>query len=176
MTAPGDWRVLQALQAVAQARACRWTCARTGTSSAPCASSPTRHAAASALRMEYFYREHAPAPPRADGRCSGTQPAGGQWNFDADNREAFGPQGPGFLPPPRRVRARCHHPRGDRAGAHALRRSPGRLDAFAWPVTRAQALQALQAFIDQRLPHFGRWQDAMWPGEPWLYHAHLAAR
>jgi deoxyribodipyrimidine photolyase-related protein len=52
---------------------------------------------------------------------------------------------------------------------------PGRLDSFAWPVTRAQALQALQAFVQQRLPLFGRYQDAMWPGDPWLYHAHLSA-
>ena len=52
---------------------------------------------------------------------------------------------------------------------------PGRLDDFAWPVTRAQALVALQRFIGERLPLFGRHQDAMWPGEPWLYHAHLGA-
>ena len=25
------------------------------------------------------------------------------------------------------------------------------------------------------LPLFGRYQDAMWPGNPWLYHAHLSA-
>ena len=33
----------------------------------------------------------------------------------------------------------------------------------------------LQSFIDERLEHFGRWQDAMWGGQPWLYHAHIAA-
>jgi deoxyribodipyrimidine photolyase-related protein len=40
---PGDWRVLQALQAAAPSMACRWNCARTATSTArprlraPCA-------------------------------------------------------------------------------------------------------------------------------------------
>ena len=52
---------------------------------------------------------------------------------------------------------------------------PGALEDFGWPVTRAQALQALAQFVAQRLPLFGRYQDAMWPGEPWLYHAHLSA-
>ena len=52
---------------------------------------------------------------------------------------------------------------------------PGSLDAFAWPVTRAQALEALTCFVRERLPSFGRYQDAMWPGQPWLYHAHLSA-
>jgi deoxyribodipyrimidine photolyase-related protein len=42
-------------------------------------------------------------------------------------------------------------------------------------VTLAQALQALQAFVRERLPLFGRYQDAMWPGDPWLYHAQLSA-
>jgi len=52
---------------------------------------------------------------------------------------------------------------------------PGTLDQFGWPVTREQALQALDVFIEQRLPNFGRYQDAMWPGEPWLYHSHLSS-
>ena len=42
-------------------------------------------------------------------------------------------------------------------------------------MTRSQALQSLHAFITERLPLFGRYQDAMWPGDPWLYHAHLSA-
>ncbi|MFN3595636.1 MAG: cryptochrome/photolyase family protein, partial [Thiobacillaceae bacterium] len=52
---------------------------------------------------------------------------------------------------------------------------PGSLDSFAWPVTRAQALRALDTFVDERLESFGRFQDAMWPGQPWLYHSHLSA-
>lgn len=52
---------------------------------------------------------------------------------------------------------------------------PGTLGNFAWPVTHAQALLSLQAFIAERLPLFGRYQDAIWPGQPWLYHAHLSA-
>jgi deoxyribodipyrimidine photolyase-related protein len=52
---------------------------------------------------------------------------------------------------------------------------PGTLESFAWPVTREQALQALALFIQQRLPLFGRYEDALWPGEPWLYHSHLSA-
>ncbi len=31
---------------------------------------------------------------------------------------------------------------------------PGRLDTFAWPVSRAQALESLTLFIDERLPWF----------------------
>jgi deoxyribodipyrimidine photolyase-related protein len=124
------------------------------------------------LRMEYFYREQR----RAHGvLMEGGEPAGGAWNFDADNRNAFGPQGPGFLPQPTRF-----EPDDITQAVLALVRQrfashPGRLNSFGWPVTRAQALQALAVFIEERLPLFGHWQDAMWPGEPWLYHAHLAA-
>jgi deoxyribodipyrimidine photolyase-related protein len=52
---------------------------------------------------------------------------------------------------------------------------PGKLDSFGWPVNRTQALEALQRFVDERLALFGRYEDAMWPGEPWLYHSHLSS-
>ena len=102
-------------------------------------------------------------------------PIGGQWNFDADNREAFGVAGPGAVPP------RCtFEPDAVTREVIALveqrfPQHPGRLDSFAWPVTRAQALQSLHAFVQARLPLFGRYQDAMWPGDAWLYQAHLSA-
>ncbi|QAZ41042.1 cryptochrome/photolyase family protein [Methylibium sp. Pch-M] len=172
MTAPGDWRVLQAIKCVAQAQGL------------PLEIREDRHFYGSvrefaahargrkALRMEYFYRE---MRKRHGVLMHGDEPEGGQWNFDAENREAFGAAGPGAVPPravfepdalTREVIALVEK----RFGTH-----PGRLDGFAWPVTRAQALVALQRFITERLPLFGHYQDAMWPGEPWLYHAHLAA-
>jgi deoxyribodipyrimidine photolyase-related protein len=125
--------------------------------------------------MEYFYREQRRRhsvlmDPQNEGA-----PLGGKWNFDVENREAFGAAGPGEVPP------RCaFKPDAVTRKVIALveglfPQHPGRLESFAWPVTRAQALQSLRAFVKERLPQFGRYQDAMWPGDPWLYHSHLSA-
>ena len=175
MTAPGDWRVLQAIQAVAQA------------CGLPLEIREDRHFFVSvrefaahargrkSLRMEYFYREQRQRHGVLMDAQRKDAPIGGQWNFDADNREAFPAAGPGTVP------ARCiHEPDAVTREVIALVQSrfashPGRLASFAWPVTRAQALQSLQSFINERLPLFGRYQDAMWPGDPWLFHAHLSA-
>ena len=184
MTAPGDWRVLKAIQAAAQAVALPLEIREDrhfyGSVRAFAAHAKGRKA----LRMEFFYREqrrrHGVLVQRgaqADGpdEGAGGEPVGGQWNFDADNREAFGAAGPGTVPPrstfePDDITREVIALVADRFATH-----PGQLAGFAWPVTRAQALQALQAFIDERLPLFGRYQDAMWPGDPWLYHSHLSA-
>jgi len=172
MTAPGDWRVLQAIKDVAQAHGL------------PLEIREDRHFYGSvrefaahargrkSLRMEYFYRE---MRKRHGVLMQGEQPEGGQWNFDADNREAFGAAGPGSVPP-RAVFEPDAMTREVIALVEArLADHPGRLDDFAWPVSREQALVALQRFVTERLPLFGRYQDAMWPGEPWLHHAHLSA-
>ena len=172
MTAPGDWRVLQAIKSAARSRDVsldirvdrHFFCS-------------VREFAAHArgrqlLRMEYFYRD---MRKRHDILMQGGQPEGGQWNFDEDNRGTFGREGPGSVP----ARA-AFEPDAITREVIALVQArfsthPGGLDGFAWPVTREQALLALQRFITERLPCFGRFQDAMWPGEPWLYHAHLSA-
>jgi deoxyribodipyrimidine photolyase-related protein len=109
------------------------------------------------------------------GGADGSEPEGGQWNFYADTREAFGAAGPGVLTSraafaPDSITREVIALVEERFATH-----PGRLDSFAWPVTREQALVSLQRFVAERLPLFGRYQDAMWPGEPWLYHSHLAA-
>jgi deoxyribodipyrimidine photolyase-related protein len=172
LTMPGDWRVLQAIQAVAQIHALPLEI-REDRHFFVSVSEFTAHAKGrKSLRMEYFYREQR---RRQNILMQTDQPVGGQWNFDADNREAFGVAGPGAVPPraafaPDAITLEVIAQVEARFAAH-----PGQLDSFAWPVTRAQALQSLQAFIEERLMLFGRYQDAIWPGDPWLYHSHLSA-
>jgi deoxyribodipyrimidine photolyase-related protein len=172
MTTPGDWRLLQAIKALAQAKALPLDIHEDRHFFCTIADFAAHAKGRKSLRMEYFYREQR---KRHQVLMQGDEPVGGQWNFDADNREAFGAAGPGAVPP-RAVFEPDLLTREVIALVNArFTRHPGRLDSFAWPVTRAQALQSLQAFISERLPLFGRYQDAMWPGDPWLYHAHLSA-
>jgi deoxyribodipyrimidine photolyase-related protein len=166
ITEPGEWRVLTAIQA--------WDLAL------PCAveirpddrffASPARFDAwaegRKGLRMEFFYREMR----RETGLLMTPDgPAGGQWNFDQDNRKAL-PKG--VSPPPLPVFA------PDEVTREVIELVRGRfadhfgdLEPFAWAVTRSQALEALEAFITERLARFGDYQDAMKSGEPFLFHA-----
>ena len=172
MTAPGDWRVLQAIQATAKAQQKPLMLCDDLSFFTTVRDFAAHAKGRKQLRMEYWYRE---LRVRHQVLMDGEQPLGGQWNFDADNREAFGKEGPPPIPAPARFEPN-ETTRGvlqlvaERFAAH-----PGSLDSFAWPVTREQALQSLKRFIRERLPHFGRWQDAMWTGEVWLFHSHLAA-
>lgn len=120
-------------------------------------------------RMEYFYREMR----RQSGiLMEGDAPIGGQWNFDSDNRKPL-PKG-AILP----TRLRFDPDETTRAVmaevAQRFGTSFGDLEPFGWPVTRDQALQALDHFITVALPHFGDVQDAMKAGEDFLYHSLLS--
>jgi deoxyribodipyrimidine photolyase-related protein len=171
LTAPGDWRVLQSLRATAAEHQLPLEL-RDDTHFFSTVREFAAHAGGrKQLRLEYWYRE---LRQKHGILMEGTAPAGGQWNFDADNRASFGRTGPQDLPPLTRFA-----PDAITQEVLALVRSrfashPGHLNSFGWPVNRAQALAALQAFIAQRLPLFGRYEDAMWSGEAWLYHSHLS--
>lgn len=172
MTAPGDWRVLQAIRAVAVA------------AGLPLDLRDDRHFFTTVrdfaahikgrkqLRLEYWYRE---LRQKNSILMAGEQPEGGQWNFDADNRESFGKAGPVNVPPPTRFEADAITQEVITLVNARFATHPGTLATFGWPVTRAQALEAMHAFISQRLPLFGQYEDAMWSGEPWLYHSHLSS-
>ncbi|MEQ7873104.1 cryptochrome/photolyase family protein [Sphingomonas sp. ASV193] len=118
------------------------------------------------LRMEYFYREMR----RKSGLLmDGDKPEGGRWNYDAENRGAAKP-GTRFPDRPRfqkdKVTRAVLELVAERFGDHF-----GSLEDFDWPVTEAQANQALDDFLTHRLPHFGDTQDAMLKGEPFMNHA-----
>jgi deoxyribodipyrimidine photolyase-related protein len=120
-------------------------------------------------RMEFFYRE---MRRRTGILMDGEEPAGGRWNFDAENRKRL-PKG--MRSPPRPVferdaiTSRVLDLVASRFADHF-----GDLDAFDWPVTRREALSALDWFIAQALPRFGDYQDAMAEDDPRLFHALLS--
>ncbi|MBM3406241.1 MAG: cryptochrome/photolyase family protein [Betaproteobacteria bacterium] len=175
---PGDWRVDQSL---------REACAR---ENVPIEVRVDRHflctretferhaAGRKQLRLEYFYREmrrrHDVLMVDDASSADGRGPAGGQWNFDADNRESFGAEGPGALPSPRRFAPDAITREVIALVESRFASHPGHLSDFGWPVSRAQALEALDDFIAHRLIGFGRWQDAIWAGEAFLYHSLLS--
>jgi deoxyribodipyrimidine photolyase-related protein len=169
---PGDHRVLASIRAVASDAKVPLTVLED--SHFLCSLSDFRQHARGRkqLRMEYFYRD---MRKRHNVLMDGLQPAGGEWNYDTENRKSFGAAGPPFLPP-----AAAFPP--DEVTAQVLQlveqtfpHHPGNLRSFSWPVNRQQALTALDDFIAHRLPFFGDYQDAMWTAEPFLFHSRLAS-
>ncbi len=172
MTAPGDWRVWQQIKSAVEAAGLVLQICEDRHFFTTVQEFAAHAKGRKALRLEYFYRE---LRQRYNILMQDGEPVGGQWNFDADNRQAFGSKGPGVLPKramfaPDAITRDVMALVNERFAQH-----PGTLESFAWPVTREHAQQALQRFVDERLALFGRFEDAMWPGEPWLYHSHLSA-
>jgi deoxyribodipyrimidine photolyase-related protein len=168
---PGDKRVLAQLQEV---------CARSGTPLTVLDddhffSTPEQFRQHSkgrkTLRLEYFYRE---LRRRHNVLMTDGQPIGGQWNFDAENRESFGPAGPPEIPPVQRFAPDEIVSQVSDLVEQRYPHHPGQTKNFALPVTRDQALVLLDEFIALRLPRFGEFQDAMWQGEFFLYHSRLS--
>jgi len=170
---PGDWRVQQSLEAAAAAVRLPLETRTDRHFFATLAEFNAHAKGRKQLRLEYYYRElrrqHGVLLDAKGG------PEGGDWNYDAENRGAFGRSGPPAHAAPvtfapdaltREVIALVHA----RFAAH-----PGDLAAFDWPVTPADAERALDDFIAHRLPRFGEFQDAMWHDEPWLFHSRIAA-
>ena len=111
------------------------------------------------FRMEDFYRDQR---RRFSVMMVGTDPVGGRWNFDADNRESP-PKGVNTLevPPP-------YRPAEDGIDAGVRRDLDGMgIDTVGadgprlFAVTPTEAGEALSQFIGHRLALFGRYEDAI---------------
>jgi deoxyribodipyrimidine photolyase-related protein len=102
------------------------------------------------------------------------KPEGGKWNYDAENRKRY--DGTVKIPPrPRFTR------QADADEIATLIRTLeiptiGTLapNSFNWPVTRDESLKALEHFVANLLPHFGRYQDALDTNDPFLFHSLLS--
>jgi deoxyribodipyrimidine photolyase-related protein len=165
-TEPGEWRVFELM------RSWQEMLATTVAIRADTRFFATRQRFASwadgrnQLRMEFFYRE---LRSETGILMENGIPAGGQWNFDHDNRKALPKNHP--LPHRRRfepdaITREVMALVADRFADHF-----GDLEPFGWAVTREGALEALDHFSEVCLPHFGDYQDAMKQGNALLYHS-----
>ncbi len=103
------------------------------------------------------------------------RPVGGKWNYDSANRESFGRQGPPEIKAPREFRWDDTTRAVARLVDESFPDSPGRTEGFALPVTAREARAALRDFVEHRLSGFGRYQDAMVTGHPFLNHSRLSS-
>ena len=99
-------------------------------------------------------------------------PVGGEWNYDDQNQE--------FPPDDWTAPSVPDHEHSDTTTETARWVEEefdtwGSSDEFPWPVTRKQACEQLDHFLDERLPTFGPYQDAM-RGDEWaMAHALLGS-
>ncbi|WP_423707813.1 cryptochrome/photolyase family protein [Undibacterium sp. WLX3042] len=100
------------------------------------------------------------------------EPLGGQWNYDHDNRKPWR----GTPPEPQDTRTLHDHSDLWQTIVDAGVKSFGNPQAkqLAWPLNRQEALQQLDAFIDNALPQFGDFQDAMSVKSWRLFHSLLS--
>ncbi len=121
------------------------------------------------LRMEHFYR----VMRRQTGwLMEEGEPAGGRWNYDAENRRRLPDDAvPADLPAavPDKITMEVISLVGEEFPDHF-----GDLEPFRWEVTRDGALRKLDNFIQKRLAGFGKYQDAMSTRGDFLFHSVLA--
>lgn len=169
VTEPGEWRVLDAVRTwsvlfglpVDVRPDTRFIASRS--------EFDTWAAGRSTLRMEYFYREMR----RKTGLLmDGSKPAGGQWNFDAENRKPA--TGRLLMPRPHHVAPDAVTQEVIDLVATRFADNFGDLEPFWFATTRAGAETARDHFLGTALADFGDYQDAMLTGERFLYHAVLS--
>ncbi|ELZ91340.1 cryptochrome/photolyase-related protein Phr3 [Haloferax mucosum ATCC BAA-1512] len=125
---------------------------------------------AKSYRQEHWYRH----VRRETGiLMDGDEPAGGEWNYDDQNQETppedWTPPAVPMFDPDELTRETIEFVRERYPDAW------GSADEFRWPVTRVEARQALDHFVEVRLAEFGPYQDAMLDGEWTLCHSLLSA-
>ena len=99
------------------------------------------------------------------------KPIGGKWSFDPANRKKI----------PRNMKTpSVKFPKPGKRVQNAVRRinrefpgNPGKAEDFPYPVTRKQALNMFDDFLENRVALFGDYQDAIRKEDPFLFHSLL---
>ncbi|MEM9568601.1 MAG: cryptochrome/photolyase family protein [Cyanobacteria bacterium P01_E01_bin.34] len=121
------------------------------------------------LLLETFYRQ---SRKRFGVLMNGDEPEGGQWNFDKSNRKPpkgkLNPPDPLLFEPDDITQEVMARVESDDISTY------GDIELFGWAVTRQQALQVLDNFIECRLATFGPYQDAMVTGQDTMWHSLLS--
>ncbi|WP_019506534.1 cryptochrome/photolyase family protein [Pleurocapsa sp. PCC 7319] len=118
------------------------------------------------LLMEDFYRE---GRKRFNILMDGKKPLGGKWNYDKDNRKPpkknLSTPSPLTFEPDAITQEVIDWIKQEKFSDY------GRIEPFNWAVTRQQAQQVLTYFVQECLPQFGTYQDAMVTGEYTMWHS-----
>lgn len=119
--------------------------------------------------MESFYRD---MRKRLNILMEGSEPMGGKWNFDHENRKPYDKKVP--LPNISIKQKNIHKLKEeiDKAGIKYF----GNIDVehFHWATTREECLEELTLFLTQRLAYFGTYEDAMIVEHTLLFHSKLS--
>jgi len=97
-------------------------------------------------------------------------PVGEKWSFDHENRKRF----PKNMEAPEIPAIDYHEDIFGNYKNHILSRyslNPGGMDTFNYPVTRKQAFDSFNLFLEQRLANFGAYEDAIVKSEVTLFHS-----
>ncbi|MFG2058907.1 cryptochrome/photolyase family protein [Micromonospora sp. NPDC048930] len=128
-----------------------------------------------ALRMEAFYRF---AREHHGVLLDGSDPVGGRWSYDTENREPPPKDGKLDVPAPPMpqeddidAQVRADLDQWEREGI----RFAGRDGPRRFPATAEEATARLRHFLRHRLAAFGPYEDAMLATDPWLAHSMLSA-
>jgi deoxyribodipyrimidine photolyase-related protein len=101
------------------------------------------------------------------------QPLGGSWSYDSENREPLPKDFTNLKKPKVIVSIEV-----DQAITWVNKNFPanyGSADYYIWPINHEQAEKEFNNFLKHRLSNFGKYQDAVWQDDPFLFHSYLSS-
>lgn len=119
--------------------------------------------------MESFYRM---MRKKYNILMEGKDPVGGKWNYDEENRKKY--KGEVQIPEEYSYHIDVTEIVKDIEKSGCKHFGSINPQNFNWPVNRQQGLQFVRYFCKNLLPYFGKYQDAMYSEEKFLFHSRIS--